>query len=149
MTTKIRIKIGEVEVEYEGAEEFLDKKLLELIGQITKLAERAPALGKGEGADGKDLSKDIDPGTLASFLTACDAKSAQLKRFLATAEWLHRKGKKKMKTIDVTGALKENQQSRLGNASDCLNKNVSKGFCEKDGTEFYVTDEGRADLGLT
>lgn len=145
MTTKIRIKVGEVEVEYEGAEAFLNKKLPELIGQLSKLAEHVPAAPSG------DAQRHHPPGrtagTLASFLEAKSAKANQLKRFLATAEWLHLRGAKRLKVGDITRALKENSQSRLGNPSDCLAKNVGKGHCEKDGREFFVTDDGRSALG--
>ena len=37
MTTKIRIKMGAVEVEYEGSEEFLAKELPEILGAVSKL----------------------------------------------------------------------------------------------------------------
>jgi len=65
---------------------------------------------------------------------------------LATAEWLHRKGHKNITTRDVAKALQDNHQKRLGNPADCLNKNVSKGHCEKIGKEFFVTDDGRETL---
>jgi hypothetical protein len=38
--------------------------------------------------------------------------------------------------------LVDNQQKRLANPADCLNKNVSKGFCEKNDGGFYITPEG-------
>lgn len=141
--TKIRARVGEVEVEYEGPEAFLDKKLPELISQLSKLSEagRQPRGGKGKNGPNSE-----DPGSLASFLHAHDAGKNQLRRFLATAQWLHLKGTEKLKTGDVVKALKDNHQSRLANASDCLNKNVSKGLCEKDGTSFFVTPEGQQEL---
>lgn len=49
-------------------------------------------------------------------------------------------------TSDVTKALKDSNQTRLGNPSDSLNQNVTKGYCEKDGKEFYVTEEGKNSL---
>jgi hypothetical protein len=49
--------------------------------------------------------------------------------------------------VDITKALSDNQQGKLGNPGDCLNKNVKKGFCEKEGKEFYVTEEGFTSLG--
>jgi hypothetical protein len=51
-----------------------------------------------------------------------------------------------MKTGDVTKALKGAHQSRIGNPADCLNQNVQKGYCEKDGGEFFVTDDGKQSL---
>lgn len=145
---KIRIRIGEVEVEYEGAEAFLNKKLPELVKQLSGLAESVPAAKGGSGgADMGRASRVGDPGTLASFLKSKNVGSSGVKRFLATAEWLHLRGAKQLKTGDVTQALRDNHQGRIGNPADCLNKNVSKGHCEKVGREFYVTDEGRSSLG--
>jgi len=47
----------------------------------------------------------------------------------------------------VTEALRNNNQSRLGNAADILNKNAAKGLVEKDGKSFFITPEGLASLG--
>jgi hypothetical protein len=42
MSSKIRIKIGEIEVDYEGAEEFLKKELLDLLKALAELHEANP-----------------------------------------------------------------------------------------------------------
>lgn len=87
--------------------------------------------------------------TLASFLKQTNSKSSQIQRFLATAEWLHRSGKEALTTRDVSIALDKNRQNKLSNPADCLNRNVTKGFCEKrGGGQFYVADEGRKTLGI-
>ncbi|MGJ8629052.1 MAG: hypothetical protein ACSHXB_18990 [Sulfitobacter sp.] len=52
-----------------------------------------------------------------------------------------------MKTAEISKSLKDNQQSKLSNPSECLNKNVGKGFCEKTSEGFFVTPEGWAELG--
>ena len=70
----------------------------------------------------------------------------QLKKFLATAVWLSAKSDGLLTTSDVTQALRESHQKRLSNASDCLSKNVAKGFCQKDGRGFFVTPEGKKDI---
>jgi len=75
-----------------------------------------------------------------------NASTNQVRKFLATAVWLHARGKKRLSTADVTRALKDSNQTRLGNPADCLNKNVAKGHCEKDGKDFFVTSEGSASL---
>ena len=41
MTSKIRIKIGQVEVEYEGSEEFTKQELLDLIKTVSELCKTA------------------------------------------------------------------------------------------------------------
>jgi len=143
MTAKIRVRVGDIEVDYEGAENFLDKKLPELVTYLSKLAERVPQRTES----GKTGIKERgDPGTLASFLKVKNATISQKRRFLATAEWLHRRGSVKLKTRDITKALQDNHQKRIGNPSDTLLQNISDGSCEKAGSEFFVTDEGRTAL---
>ena len=54
----------------------------------------------------------------------------------------------RLATSDITKALKDSKQSGVGNASQCLALNISKGFCHKDGKkQFFVSDEGRTELG--
>ena len=87
--------------------------------------------------------------TLAAFLKQTKSTSSQVRRFLATAEWLHRSGKEALTTKDISSALDKNRQNKLSNPADCLNKNVTKGCCEKrTGGQFYVTDEGKKTLGI-
>lgn len=144
MPSKIRVRVGQIEVEYEGPDGFLDKKLLDMIRQLSEISKSVPESAGGTGSAAQEAG---DPGTLASFLNSKNATSSQVKKFLATAQWLHLKGKRRLKTGDVTKALRDNSQARLGNASNTLSRNITKGFCERDGSEFYVTSEGIADLG--
>jgi hypothetical protein len=95
---------------------------------------------------GTTIDSNAANQTLAKFLRDKNAANNQVRKFLATAVWLQAKGKNRLTTADVTRSLKESNQSRLSNPADCLNKNVSKGFCEKDGKEFFVTTEGLASL---
>ena len=142
MTAKIRIKVGSVEVDYEGPGDFLDEKLYELVDKLSTLAENAPTeLGGTDATQAGNYSE-----TLPSFLQRTGV-STQKARFLATAQWLHNRAKNRLKTSDVTKALRDNNQSKLGNASDSLAKNISEGFCERDGDNFFVTEEGKSSLG--
>src|SRR5712692_5980026 len=107
--TKIRIRVGEVEVEYEGAEAFLGKKLPDLIKQLSGLTEPVQGSKSSSGGGGAGKSgRGGDPGTLASFLRAKNVGNSGVKRFLATAEWLHLRGAKQLKTGEVTQALRDN-----------------------------------------
>ena len=144
MTTKIRIKVGNIEVDYEGSEDYLESKLYNLLSDVSTLAKQVPS--ENDGSDSKGNMDNVTSSTLVSFLKEKKADS-QNQRFLATAEWLHQKGLKRIKTSDVTKALRDSNQKRLGNPSDTLNQNVSKGFCEREGKEFFVTPEGRNSLG--
>jgi hypothetical protein len=147
---KIEIKIGQVAFSGEGEQDWVAKQLDKIIAQAEKLIQLAPPVENEEqGDDGhKPMGKDpsIAKKTLASLLQEKNAARNQVKKFLATAVWLEAKGTTRLQTSDVTKALKDANQSRLGNPADSLNKNVSKGYCEKDGKQFFVTDDGKKSL---
>lgn len=145
MAAKIHVKVGDIEVDFEGPESFLDKKLPEFIAKLSGFAE-APATHPHQ----QHAPKTKHAGgstTLAAFLKDSKATS-KTKKFLATAQWLHNKGSELVATGEVVKAISDAHQSSVGNASQCLNTNVKSGYCEKtkDGKKFYVTDEGRATL---
>jgi hypothetical protein len=143
--SRIEIKVGSMAFSAEGAEAWISEELEKSIGRMIELAKAAPVEPKE--ANGAVHVQKAPIGTLAAFLKVKNAASNQNRKFLSTAVWLHDRDKKdRLTTGDVTKALSDNQQSRLGNASDCLNQNVGKGFCEKDGKGFYVTGEGRAEI---
>ena len=146
---KIEIKIGQIEFSGEGQPEWVAKQLDKILAKAEDLIAIAPPPEQTpDGTQPKPMGKDatIAGKTLPSFLTDKNVTRSQIRKFLATSVWLEAKGKKRLTTGDVTKALKESNQSRLANPSDCLNKNVSKGFCEKDGREFFVTQEGKKSL---
>ena len=144
---KIQIKLGDVEFSGEGDQAWVSTQLervLKAAGGLAALrqTEQGPlSRSRQDGVTSATASQ-----SLASFLRDKNAAVNQVRKFLATAAWLHSKAKKRLTTADVTRALKDNSQSRLGNPADCLNKNVAKGHCEKDGKEFFVTTEGLASL---
>ena len=144
---KLSITVGSITFTGEGEEGWLAT-------QLDKVLEKAPSLAtartpRGSATVDEEPQNDAEaPGTLAGFLTAAKAGSNQVTRFLATAEWLHRKGAERLKTAEVSKALQDNHQRRLGNPADSLAKNIAKGHCEKVGKEFFVTDDGRKSLGI-
>lgn len=99
---------------------------------------------RGSGADLNDSEEFT--ASLASYIRSKQADGNQTQRFLVTADWLRRRGQSLTSGI-VAKALVDNQQSRLANPADCLNKNVSKGFCEKTKDGFFITPEGLRELG--
>lgn len=141
---KIQIKIGGIEFSGEGDKDWLGHQLDKILTNAQKLATLAVPQVGGHNPMGTDPT--IAQKALAAFLKEKNATRNQLKKFLATAVWLEAKGHPKMTTGDVTKALKDSSQSRLGNPSDCLSKNVQKGYCEKDGRQFFVTEEGKTSL---
>jgi hypothetical protein len=85
--------------------------------------------------------------TLAAFLGTNNRKKSQARKFLATAVWLHDSGRDRLATRDVSEALSKNNQGKLTNPAQSLNDNVGQGYCEKDGGQFYVTEEGKTAIG--
>lgn len=148
-SSKVSLKIGTIEFTCEGSEAWVAKRMELVFSEASKLAKIAPPPPQSEAvkSDGTVTGNGTQVATLATHLKERKAGTSQNKRFLAVADWLRRKGKPKMTTSDVTRALKDNHQSRLGNATECLNQNVKKGFCQKDGKEFFVTPEGLKELG--
>jgi hypothetical protein len=146
MTTKIRVKVGDVEVDYEGPESYLDKKLPEFISQLSKFSAHTSG-DKGKPGGGGAKRDAEEPGSLAIFLQKHGGAKSHEHRFLLTAQWLHLRGVENLTTADVSKALRDNHQSRLANPSDCLNRNVRRGFCEKTQTGFFVTEEGSKAVG--
>ena len=149
MAIKVRMRVGDVEVEYEGEKAFLTKQVPALIRELATVVGEA---GENAEAGGQTTCQggprsNGQPGPLPSFLDSKKkTKNNQVRRFLGTAEWLHLKGNSEISTADVTKALQQSRQAKLTNPCDYLNKNVAKGHCEKHGNQFFVTDEGRKAL---
>lgn len=144
---KIEIKVGEVSFTGEGSETWLATQLDKLIKHLPELVNAVPADSGvpnkgGAGGGGKAT------GTLASYITSKKGSTSQARKFLATALWLQDGGNEHLTTNSVTKALDENKQGKLTNASQCLADNIKQGYCEKRGKrEFYVTDDGRTEIG--
>lgn len=150
----IAIKVGSIEFSGQGEQGWVADQLDKILAKAEELMALA---GAGEAAehenglsDGghKPMGADSEIGKrpLPTFLSEKNAAKNQTKKFLATAVWLEAKGTARLTTGDVSKALKDSNQSRLGNPSQCLNDNVSKGYCEKDGKQFFVTQEGKVSL---
>ena len=144
---KIQFKLGTIEFSGEGEEAWVTTQLDKLIEQAPALLGLAqPTVGQGAAADNANQQGEpVNVGkgvALATFLKSKNIGNNQVKRFLATAIWLDAQGNKEPKTSDVTKALSDSRQTKLNNPADCLNQNVKKGFCQKQGKGFYVAPDG-------
>ncbi|HUV16143.1 MAG TPA: hypothetical protein VMW28_06230 [Pelolinea sp.] len=145
---KLKIKYGLFELDYEGNTSYMVNHIPKLISTLIASSDQIPSTLKSENESASINLSNADIGTLAKFMNDRNI-SSQNDRFLTTALWITLKDcKSRLKTVDVTTALRINQQKKLGNASDCLNQNISKGYCEKDGSEFYITQEGKKYLEI-
>lgn len=155
---KIEIKIGEIAFSGEGESSWLSDQLDKIMDRAEELmalapvqappSTEAPATNLHKPADLSEHN-EIASQPLALWLKSKNADSVQTSKFLATAVWVEAKGQSRLQTKDVTSALSNANQRRLSNASDSLNQNVKKGFCEKEGKQFYVTEEGKRSLGIS
>jgi hypothetical protein len=150
---KINFSIGGISFSGEGEEAWLTNQLDKIIQKAPELIKLVPSpSGTTEGtvsiASSEATKQDaaIAVQTLPNFLKSKNAAKNQPQKFLATAIWLHAKGSNRLSTGDVTKGLKESNQARLGNPSDCLAQNITKGYIERDGKQFFVTNEGKASL---
>lgn len=158
--SKIEIKVGIVEFSGEGEPQWLSEqldKILEKVPELLKIelasedshtrreeSSTPPPVANNNSESGNGNGNGKVNSNLSSFLNQTNSTKKQRRKFLATAVWNQLKNNRSsMSTKDITSALKDYQQSRLGNPSEMLNQNVSKGFCEKDSSNnFYVTPEG-------
>ena len=117
------------------------------LSALIDAAPRSPELGNDSEIGSSAIAeKPKTTASLASHIRAKGADGNQTLRFLVTADWLRLRGAS-LSSGAVAKALQENQQSRLANPADCLNKNVAKGFCEKTKDGFFITPEGLFELG--
>jgi len=150
---KIDFTIGSISFSGEGEEVWLAQQLDKIIDKAAELTRIAPSPQDTTQVSAEtarhEATKDdasISGKPLGSFLREKNATRRQSTRFLATAVWLHSRGANRLKTSDITQALKDNNQPRLGNPSRELASAISNGFAERDGKEFFVTDQGKASL---
>ena len=152
MNAKFDIKVGDTTFSAEGDPSWIEARLSDFY-EKTAFGQGAGASSDtvddvstaGDGAEAKPNGKGM---TLPIFLKSASVGTNRTKKFLATAVWLRdRQGVKTPTTSDVAKALKDNHQTKLGNAAQCLNSNVTKGCCEKtDNGQFFITDEGTQSL---
>jgi hypothetical protein len=156
---KIEIKIGEIVFSGEGESAWLTEqldKILDRAGDLIALTPQAlpsqapPTSVNDLSHQPADLTghSEISSQPLAVWLKSKNAESVQNIKFLATAVWVEAKGQKRIQTKDVSSALSNASQRKLNNPALCLIGNVKKGFCEKEGNQFYVTEEGKRSLGI-
>jgi len=153
---KVEIKIGNMSFTAEGDQEWLGEQLSKVLdaapvsptpAQPTPAsAQPTPGAPTVEAVAGEQR-KTVN-SSLASYLKSKGGETRQVQRFLATAAWLNGREHKQLDTSAVAKALSDHHQKRLGNPADCLNQDVTKGFCEKrkDGG-FFITPEGWKELG--
>lgn len=148
--SKIEICVGTFKFTGEGDEKWLSLQLDKIIKELNNIIQIIPQDSKPQSVDTTN-SHTKTPGSigsLAKLLKDNNAVSNQSKKFLGAAVYLSLKGQKTVKTSDVTSALRDAGQTRIGNPSDTLAKNIKKGFLEKVSDGFMVTVHGYSEYGI-
>jgi hypothetical protein len=172
--SKIEFSYNNLHFNCEGDKNWVEAQLNQILNRIPELNKQAPAektavaevvqvppappvapLTKVKGTRGRKPKVVVETvpeepagDPLYEFLKEKKADKNQVKKFLATAVYLHSQGLEKFSTSLISKTLKNLGIEKLLNASDCLNKNEKKGFCIKDDKEFILTDLGiRAIIG--
>lgn len=150
--SKIDINVGGVSFSGEGEQAWLTEQL----DKVLKAAQDVARLQSGgyaaqahphphpqaQESGRSGVGGETRTVSLASYIREKGGEESQVDKFLIAANWLRLRGISPLTTAAVTKALRENQQKRLSNPADCLNKNVSKGYCEKGSGGFFITPDG-------
>ena len=144
--SKITLRIGAIEFSAEGESTWVAEQFDKAIEKAPQFIALAPPSSDGDGQQPMGADASISQVPLAMFLRDKEALENQTRKFLATAAWLEAKGSKRLKPGDVSKALKSANQTKVGNPSQALANNVSQGYCERDGEQFFVTENGTKSL---
>jgi|SRR5688500_5196780 len=146
--SKIEVRVGAVSFTGEGDAAWLAEQLDKVLNAAPEVAATAMLPDtENEKVDLSQTGKKTHIATLASYIKQKGGSENQVDRFLATADWLSQRGVKPLTTAAVTKALRDHHQKKLANPADALNKNVTKGFCEKSSDGFFITPDGLEKLG--
>src|SRR5262245_3023688 len=144
--SKIEVNVGGVSFSGEGEQAWLADQLDKVLRAASEITRAQPHESAVPPLELNRSGTDNFATTLASYIREKGGDDNQVDRFLITADWLRRRGANKLTTAVVSKALRDNHQKSLVNPADCLNKNVSKGFCEKADGGFYITPDGLTKL---
>lgn len=135
MTSKIRIRLGEIEIEYEGDESFLTKELPKLLAVVSELpvkscASDSPGTDAGIGGNGTGKS-DVPELTTGSVAAKLSAKSGTDLILAASARLTFVAKKQKFSRQEITKEMKSAsayfKKSYVNNLTKGLNALVKSG----------------------
>ena len=135
----IRIKLGQIEVEYKGDASFLKKDLLETVKQLNELQKEHPAAAQSRDDAGSIRDASSRPSGAARKLehstdtiaTILDAKSGPDLVFAAAAHLHFVKGKDKFTRAEILAEMR----TATGHFKETFNNNLTKSLTRLTGTE--------------
>jgi len=154
-TSKIRIKMGPIEVEYEGSENFLKEELSEILASVSKLyresSDTTAAQNTGSNAASADGETGRVVGTTATIAARLKVKSApellmaaaaHLSLVVGKSEFTRQELLEQMK--GATGYFKE---SHTRNLTQSISSQVRAGSLLEPSTgKFALSAKKRAEL---
>ena len=144
MNINVQFETEDFKFSYEGPEEYLETRIRDFAEQMLKLAQEYRNTTMIPVEEGNAHDRSTETPNLPQYLSALKPQT-QVLRFLATATWLQVQGTGNITTNMVNSTLRRYKQLKLGNASDCLQKNIHNGYCERSVEEprtFFVTQAG-------
>jgi len=163
---RAKIEVSGLQFDLRGDPDWVSEqleKVLELAYDVADLALSPPEepeadSGEDSNGEGNDGSGDEDPNdsqedpiaalSLPAFLEERDATRSDERKLLAVAIWLHAKGSDRVTVTEVRDALAAARERAIHNAAAVLMTAVASGLCQEDDGALFVTDAGRAALGV-
>lgn len=142
-TAKIRIKLGLMEIEYEGDSAFLEKDLLKMVQELQDVIPVASSVDNQKNSlGGEKLSGGSQSLTTKSIATKLGAKSGPELALAAVAHLALIKGQSTFKRGEINDAMKSAagiyKTSMTGNLSKILQGLLNDDSLVETGTETYA-----------
>lgn len=142
MTSKIRIKLGPIEVEYEGSESFLKEELPDLLAAVAKLHKESAAPAEALHAPPKPPSAGAVQGTTATIAAKLGVKSGPDLILAACARMTFVSGQasftRKQITDEIKGATGYYKKTYLNNLTTYLQQLVKDQKLVESSTDTFA-----------
>jgi len=143
-TSKFRIKMGVIEVEYEGSDEFLKKELPELLAAVSRLHQEhgSSSAAEADSPPPKRSASKTSKGTTASIAAKLGCKSGGDLLIAAAAQLTFVEGKETFDRKELTAACRAGKNyfksTYVNNLTTYLAKLVSSGQLNEVSEDEYA-----------
>lgn len=141
----MRVRVGEGELEVTGPSDFVEKKIAEFLEQQKSIP--AASAAKSLPYVGQTSPKSVKGISLAQFFKKAAPKS-DVVRILAAGYFLEKyKNEEKFTAAEVAQTIRSSKTPPPKNSSDCVSKNIRKGYMMASGDKegkmaFVLTTDG-------
>ena len=143
-TVTMRVRLGDSELEVTGPTQFVEEKINEFVERQRNVGTRATSALRHGTEPARDAPSDLArKGTsVAQFFRSLSLKT-DVDRVLAAGYYLEKnKNVDNFTTAEVAQTIRDAKRTPPTNVSDCIARNIKKGFImgsgDKDGTPAYV-----------